>query len=225
MGIFSRFNQLIQSNLTAMLDSAEDPDKLLSQHVLDMESELKKAKQELISAMATHKVLLKKQEELLATAKSWEDKAMLALKAGDENLAREALRFKAKTEREAEEASKRAASEDANAASMKTALERAEAKIEDMKARKGTLAAEMRQARSQATSPAADVPRQGGAFDELARMTDKLDQYEAEVEAEKVLGGAKEADVEARFRALEKAGSSDVVEDALASLKRKLEGK
>ena len=38
-------------------------------------------------------------------------------------------------------------------------------------------------------------------------------------------GGAKEADVEARFRALEKAGSNDVVEDALASLKRKLEGK
>lgn len=224
MGIFSRFNQVLKSNVNALLDSAEDPDKMLSQHIDDMEAELKKAKQELVSTLGTVKRLEKKREELLADAKSWEDKAILALKSNDEVLAREALRWKTKSEKEASDVTAQSAAQATAADQMKGTLERVEAKIAEMKNRKGTLAAQIRQSRSGSADLGA--PKQGGAFDELSRMTDKLEQYEAEVEAHAVLDDTRRAEVDAKFRDLERnVGTAGPVDDQLAALKRKLEGK
>lgn len=224
MGIFSRFNQVLKSNVNSLLDSAEDPDKMLSQHIDDMEGELRKAKQELISTLGTVKRLDKKREELLAEAATWEKKAVLALEAGDEDLAREALRWKNKADKEAADVASQGAAQSTAAEQMRGTLERVEAKIAEMKNRKGTLAAQIRQSRSASTDLGA--PRGASAFDELSRMTDKLEQYEAEVEAHAVLDDTRRADVEAKFRALESGKTpGGPVDDQLAALKRKLEGR
>ncbi len=92
MGIFNRLNRVIKSNLNALIDQAEDPDKMLAQTVEDMKSALRRARKELVEAMGSAKRLEKKEQALEQEAADWESKAVLALEQGDDDLAREALR-------------------------------------------------------------------------------------------------------------------------------------
>lgn len=222
MGIFDRFNKVLQSNLNSVLDKAEDPDKLIGQTILDMESEVKKARQELVTAVGTGKRLDKKKEELVAESQSWEDKAVLALKNNDEPLAREALKRKAKTARDIEDTARQAAESYTSAEQMKSTLERVERRIEELKNRRGSLAAQVRQSRS---ADAATTAGKSSSFAELERMSSRIDQMDAEVEAQAALDDPNRAAVDAKFRELEKSSSGGVVEDELQALKKRLEGK
>lgn len=223
MSIFDRFNKVLQSNLNSVLDKAEDPDKLIGQTILDMESEVKRARQELVTAVGTGKRLDKKKDELAAEAKSWEDKAILALRSNDEALAREALKRKAACERDTTDIARQAAEAYTSADQMKSTLERVEKRIEELKNRRGALAAQVRNARSAGGSTSST----GGssAFAELERMSGRIDQMDAEVEAHSVLEDPNRAVVDAKFRELEKQSAGGAVDDELAALKRRLEGK
>jgi phage shock protein A len=226
MGIFSRLNRVIKSNLNALIDQAEDPDKLIGQTVADMKSAIGRARSELISAMGSAKRLDKKEKELEAEAVEWEHKALLALEQEDEDLAREALRRKARTLKEAQQVRERAAEQATTADAMKGQLEQIEAKLDDLKARQQTLAAQVRQARTQPAAP--DTPASdrlgGGAFSDLERMADHIDQLDAEVEAHHLLDDPKRTELDARFRELDSEQRDDGIEDELASLKAKLRG-
>jgi len=224
VGIFSRMNRVIKSNLNSLVDKAEDPEKLIGQTVMDMEAEVKRAKKELVGTLGTAKRLLKKAKEHEEEATSWEDKAMLALKSGDEDLAREALRRKARARKQADDAKSQAAGAENAAHEMKSQLEAIDSKIEELKARKGTLAAQVRRAREEPATEAGGRRFQSETFDELDRMTSRIDQLESEVEAANVLDDPKRAEVEARFRELERGAGSTEVEDELSALKKKLEG-
>ncbi|KPK17022.1 MAG: hypothetical protein AMJ62_03150 [Myxococcales bacterium SG8_38] len=224
MGIFSRLNRVIKSNLNALIDQAEDPDKMLGQTVADMKSALQRARKELVEAMGSAKRLEKKEKELQQEAVDWERKAVLALERDDEDLAREALRRKARVSNEARHVRERAAEQATTAEAMKDQLERIEKKLDDFKARQKTLAAQVRQARAQhvdASRPAGDRLG-GGAFSDLERMADQIDQLDAEVEAHHVLEDPKRTELDARFRALETEEGGDQIEDELAALKAKL---
>jgi phage shock protein A len=220
MGIFSRLNRVIKSNLNALIDQAEDPDKMIGQTVADMKSALSRARRELVEAMGSAKRLEKKQQELRDEATEWERKAVLALESDDEDLAREALRRKARTLNEADRARARAAEQATAADAMKGQLERIEAKVDDLKARKKTLAAQVRQARTQpnGTGGLASDRLGGGAFADLERMADQIDQLDAEVEAHQLLEEPSRARLDARFEALEAEHGEE-----LAALKAKLE--
>jgi phage shock protein A len=223
MGIFNRLNQVIKSNLNGMLDAAEDPEKMISQTVVDMEAELKRAKKELVTTLGTAKRLAKKADELDEETRRWEDKAVLALRNGDEQLAREALRFKMKSQQEAQDARNNAGSQETAADEMKSTLDAVERKIEELKSRKASLAAQVRQARK---VPGEAGSRFGGgsAFDELDRMAGRIEQLDAEVEAHSVIDDPQRAVVDAKFRELERGTKRGAVDDELAALKKKLEG-
>ncbi|MEM9189136.1 MAG: PspA/IM30 family protein [Myxococcota bacterium] len=223
MGIFSRMNRVIKSNLNSLVDKAEDPEKLINQTVVDMEAELKKAKKELLTTLGSAKRLIKKAEEHEAEAKRWEDKAVLALKTGDDELAREALRRKARAQSKADDAKQQAYAAESAADEMKDALENIERKIEDLKARKATLAAQVRRAREAPDAVGAGSRYGSETFDELDKMTGRIDQLEAEVEAANILDDPKRAEVEAKFRRLERSSASSAVDDELAALKAKLD--
>jgi len=224
MGIFSRMGTVLKSNLNALVDKAEDPEKLIGQTIIDMKSELKQAKRELVTAKATAKRLEKKALEHEEEASDWERKAVLALKSDDEELAREALRRKAKATKEAEKIRSQARQQDSAAEAMKDTIDRVEDKISDLEARKGSLASQVRRAREAPSAEAGGGSRFGSeTFDELERMAGKIDQLDAEVEVHDVLEDPKRADVDARFRALEKERGSTEVEDELAALKSKLD--
>ncbi len=226
MGIFSRLNRVIKSNLNALIDQAEDPDKMIGQTVADMKAGLSRARKELVEAMGSAKRLEKKERELLDEAVDWEKKAILALENEDEDLAREALRRKGLASKEAARVRARAAEQATAADAMRGQLARIEDKLDDLKARQKTLAAQVRQAR---TAPASsDAPLSdrlgGGAFSDLERMADQIDQLDAEVEAHEVLDDPKRADLDVRFRELETDAGDTAVDDELAALKAKLDG-
>lgn len=221
MGIFSRFNRVLKSNLNNLMDNAEDPAKLIDQTIIEMESELKTAKKELVQTLGTAKRLEKKKEELEEEVARWEDKAVLALKSGDEELAREALKMKQKVTRQAEEASRQSATQEKAAFEMKDTLEEIEQKIEDLKARKSTLAAKVRRARQGPDE--LGTSGRGGAIGDLERLSGRIDTLEAEVEAHDVIDDPETRDIEARFRDLERKAGTTQVDDELEALKRRLE--
>ncbi|MCB9602810.1 MAG: PspA/IM30 family protein [Sandaracinus sp.] len=223
MGIFSRMNTVIKSNLNALVDKAEDPEKLISQTIIDMKAELKRAKRDLVTTLGNAKRLDKEAAEAGEEVKSWEKKAVLAIKSGDDKLAREALKQKQRVTKKHEEVRGRAAQQLSMAEEMKDALERIEAKIEDLEARKTALASQVRKAR-EAPDGVGGSRFGSESLDELERMAGRIDQLDAEVESHSVLDdGPSKADLDARFRALEKTSGDVAVDDELAALKASLD--
>lgn len=94
MGVFSRLSDIISSNINAMLDRAEDPEKMVRLMIQEMEDTLVEIKASCAGAMATKKRIQRELQEAQNRAKGWEEKAQLAVNKGREDLAREALREK-----------------------------------------------------------------------------------------------------------------------------------
>jgi phage shock protein A len=91
MGVFTRVRDIISSNINAMLDKAEDPEKLVRLMIQEMEDTLVEIKASCAGAMATQKRGQRELDEVLARARQWGEKAQLAVSKGREDLAREAL--------------------------------------------------------------------------------------------------------------------------------------
>ena len=91
MGIFTRFRDIISSNINAMLDRAEDPEKLIRMMIREMEDTLVEIKVSCAGLMATAKRVRRQMEEHDARVRFWDEKAGLAVSKGRDDLAREAL--------------------------------------------------------------------------------------------------------------------------------------
>ncbi len=91
MGIFTRFRDIISSNINAMLDKAEDPEKLIKLMIREMEDTLVEIKASCAGVMAGDKKVQRRLEEVQSREKYWDEKATLAVHKGRDDLAREAL--------------------------------------------------------------------------------------------------------------------------------------
>lgn len=91
MGIFTRFRDIISSNINAMLDKAEDPEKLIRLMIREMEDTLIEIKASCAEVMANRKKLERQLHEVRSRERNWQDKAELAVNKGRDDLAREAL--------------------------------------------------------------------------------------------------------------------------------------
>ena len=91
MGVFTRFRDIISSNINAMLDRAEDPEKLISLMIREMEDTLVEMKASCAEVMASSKKIERQIEEAKSVMKVWEDRATLAVSKGRDDLGKEAL--------------------------------------------------------------------------------------------------------------------------------------
>ncbi len=91
MGIFTRFRDIISSNINAILDKAEDPEKLIKLMIREMEDTLVEIKAACAGAMASSKKVQRQLDTLHERIRYWEETAEIAVKKGRDNLAREAL--------------------------------------------------------------------------------------------------------------------------------------
>ena len=87
MGIFDRLSTMLRSNINDLISRAENPEKMLNQLIIDMKSNLAKAKQEVASAIADEKKLQADAETMRKQAEDWERRAMLAVQEGRDDLA------------------------------------------------------------------------------------------------------------------------------------------
>lgn len=91
MGIFTRFRDIISSNINAMLDKAEDPEKLIRLMIREMEDTLIEIKASCAGVMASTKRVQRQLDAVRFREENWKDKAELAVNKGRDDLAREAL--------------------------------------------------------------------------------------------------------------------------------------
>jgi phage shock protein A len=235
MGIFDRMGKVISSNLNSMLDKAEDDKKLLELNLEEMAEQLKAGRQDVIAAVAAEKQLRKKTDDLKAEVEKWEKRAELALKSEDEALAREALRQKKRCEGEVDTVDKARTEQRDTALKMKEELERMEQKLDELKLRKGTIAARAQQARAGGGAEALGARGGSSAFDNFRKMEEKIEGREQEglamAEVEDALGTTERRDLEDKFRDLERGLSGGKeggtkkdgdIEDELAALKKRI---
>ena len=184
MGIFSRIKNGISSKANAALDKAIDPEKELDMAILELEEQRKKALQELVSYKATAKQLEQDIARYEAKAAEWEKRAMLAVKAGDDEAAKQALVQKrnclieiAKIKKDRDEAT-------SYAVQLNKSRKQFEVKLQTLKLRKGTLATQIAAGRAG-----------GDAFGNDPAVWDKFKRAEERIDAEAI-----ETEVDASLR-------------------------
>jgi phage shock protein A len=221
MGIFSRLAQLIKSNLNDLISRSEDPEKMLNQVVLDMNNQLVEAKKQVAASIADEKRLAKQYEQEAANSQEWERRAMMALRAGNEPLAKEALARKRELDELTTTLQDQWTKQKTAVDQLKKALRLLNEKIEEAKRKRNVLVARKKRAEAQkAIQETMSGLRDQSAFETFDRMAQKIDQIEAEAEAQGELAQEYSGDVLAsQFQQLERTHSAD---DDLTALKRKM---
>ena len=223
MGLFDRFRRVVKSNLNEMISKAENPEKMLNQLIIDMNEQLMEAKKSVASAIADEKKLERQLNEHLFQAQDWEKKAILALRAGKEDLAKEALIRKQEMENLASQYKGQWEAQHASVEILKQSFRQLQQKIEEAQRKKNLLIARAKRADAQKKiQQTIGSISQTSAFDAFDRMAAKVEKIEAEVEAlQEIEGTTYKDDLESRFKALE---SSNVTADLLLEdLKKKLQ--
>lgn len=222
MAILDRIAMVIRSNLNALINQAEDPEKMLDQIIIDMRQQLLEAKREVAVAIADEKRLAAQVEAGLAQVREWDRRAELAVQRGEDDLAREALRRKAEQQQLAAGYQSQWEAQQTSTTSLKQALRALSEKIDEAARKKNLLVA--RQKRAEAQKHIHEVMTglsDTSAFEAFDRMAERVDQVEAQaaatVELSQELSGET---MEQRFRALEV--SADV-EQELQALKARVQ--
>jgi len=221
MGIFARITRLIKANLNALISGAEDPEKILTQLLEEMTRQLAEARQQVAVAIADEKGLAKRLQAEKDVATEWERRAMLAVRANNDALAKEALARKQEHAALVEQYQTQWQKQKTSVDQLKLALRALNNKIEEAKRKKTLLVA--RQKRAEAHSKIQETLsglKNASAFEAFDQMAQKVDQMEAQAEARNELAEEYSGDnLAQRFGELESTAGAD--EDLLA-LKRKM---
>ena len=221
MGIFDRFRRVVKSNLNDMISKAENPEKMLNQLIVDMNQQLIESKKSVASAIADEKKLERQVKENLTAGKEWERKAMLAVRAGKDDLAKEALVRKQEFDKTAAQYKEQWEAQHESVEKLKSALRGLQQKIEEAQRKKNLLVARARRAEAQkkineTIGGMADT----SAFEAFDQMSKRMDQIEAENDAMLELEDTTQGEsLEEQFAQLESGGDS---ERMLEDLKKRM---
>ena len=224
MGILDRLSQMLRSNINDLISRAEDPEKMLNQILVDMRSQLVKAKQQVAGAIADEKRLHDQAEQEFKQAKDWEDKAMLAVKESRDDLAKQALVRHSEHMSHGQQLMTTWEQHRSETEKLKNSLRDLNEKIEEAKRKKNLLIA--RQRRAQAQQRIAETMSslsEKSAFEAFARMEERIETNERQIKAsaeieEEFTGDTLQRD----FKMLEKGAVAVSVDTQLLALKQKM---
>ena len=224
MSIFTKLSTVIKSNINDLISRSENPEKMLNQIILDMRDQLAKAKREVAAAIADERKLRASLDAEVKEVRQWEHRAVLAVKEGRDDLAKQALVRQQEHKERASTFDETWRTQAAEMEKLKGSLRQLNDKIEEAKRKRNLLVAKQRRAQAQRRiHETMSGLSNTSAFDAFERMADKVDEQERESlahqEVNEALGpGTLEDD----FKALESGGDGGDVEDRLLSLKQEM---
>ena len=216
MGIFSRMTDIINSNVNAMLDQAEEPEKMVRLIIQEMEDTLVEVRSSSARVLADRKEAARRLEQVRNEAASWEDKARLAISRGREDLARAALQEKRAIEEEVSVVEAELIATDEHIAQHNNEVSQLQQKLDDARVRQKALTM-----RSKTVESRIKVKRQihrealDDAFNRFERFERRMDTLESQLEAMD-LGRTVPPDLAAQISALQ---DDDRINDELERLK------
>ena len=184
MGIFSRMSDIINSNINALLDSAEDPEKMIRLIIQEMEDTLVEVRSSSARVLADRKTAERKRGQIALEAAGWEEKAKLAISKGREDLARAALQEKRVIEQELESVGAELTATDDHIDQLNEEISQLQQKLSDAKAKQKALLM-----RSKTVESRMAVKRQVNrseldqAFNKFDKFERRMDNLEGELEA------------------------------------------
>lgn len=218
MGIFSRMSDIVNSNINSLLDSAEDPEKMIRLIIQEMEDTLVEVRSSSARVLADRKTAERKLLRITQEVTDWEEKAKLAISKGREDLARAALQEKRAIEEELELSSAELRSADDHIDQLNDEVSQLQQKLSDAKAKQKAILI-----RSQTVHSRIAVKRQihrtqlDEAFNKFDKFERKMDNLEGDLEA---MDLGREGGLAAEIDALR---DDDAINEELAALKRSMQ--
>ncbi|MFD3640639.1 MULTISPECIES: PspA/IM30 family protein [Streptomyces] len=229
--VLGRVTQLAKANINALIDQAEDPQKMLDQLIRDYTNNIAEAEQAVAATIGNLRLMEQDHKEDIEAAAEWGGKALAASRKADElrgagsvaeadrfdNLAKVALGRQLQSEQEAKAAGPTIASQSEVVDKLKSGLDQMKAKLSQLKAKRDELVARSKSA--QAQNRMMDAVKNIDVLDptsELSRFEDKVRREEAKTLGKQELAASS---LDAQFEELDGLGDSAEVEARLAALK------
>jgi phage shock protein A len=229
--IFGRISQLMKANVNALIDQAEDPEKMLDQMVRDFTNNIADAESAIAETIGNLRLLEEDHREDVEASSEWGQKALAASKQADvyrsggdaanadkfDNLAKVALQRQISAENEAKAAEPQIASQTETVDKLKSGLNGMKTKLEQLKSKRSELVARAKSAQAQAQ--VMDAVKSVDILDptsEVGRFEDKIRREEARVRGASELAASS---LDAQFNQLDDLGEMTEVEARLAALK------
>ena len=216
MGVFSRFTDIINSNINSLLDKAEDPEKMVRLIIQEMEDTLVEVRSSSAKTLADKKDLARQISKYEKDADQWQQKAELALSKGREDLARSALVEKKKSAESAVSLQEELAHVDEHIEKLQGEISQLQEKLADAKARQKAILMREKTATSRLkVKKKIDSERVNDALSRFDSYERKIDDIEAQVESYD-MGSKSLADEIAELE------TDEQIDDELAQLKAKM---
>ncbi|MFE5971466.1 PspA/IM30 family protein [Streptomyces sp. NPDC056460] len=229
--ILGRVTQLAKANINALLDQAEDPQKMLDQLIRDYSGNITEAEEAVAATIGNLRLMEQDHQEDVEAAKEWGGKALAASRKADElrsggqaaeadrfdNLAKVALGRQLQSEKEARTAEPTIAAQTEVVSKLRTGLDQMKSKLGELRAKRDELVARAKSAQAQNTMM--DAVKNIDVLDptsELSRFEDKVRREEARAMGKQELAASS---LDAQFEQLDALGDSAEIEARLAALK------
>lgn len=205
MGIFNRLSDLLRANINDLIDKAEDPEKMVKQIILDMEEQLRQATQSMGTAMGSLNQVKKQLAGAQEQSAGWEQKAKTALAAGNEDLAKQALENKVKSDNMVAQYQTMVNTMEAQVNEVRSQVDILKQKLEEARSKQAIIVARSKMADAKAgMAKSLGNMDSKSAFAKMEKMEQKVEAKEAQADAFADISGVDTSSSNDPFAQMEK---------------------